>query len=567
MFLGYLTLKYSVMFMATLSFNKKELDRFITKELPFEKVANAFEMLGMPVDKANEEEIVADITNDRIDMFTVEGAGRAIGQFMGLIGSKEYKVEASELVLNVENVSVRPYAMAFVARGLKIDDEMIRSLIMAQEKIHDTFGRKRKKIAIGIHDVDKVTGPLYYKAFKDISFIPLDTDKEMSVQQILKNHPKGQEYAHIFDNASEYPMFMDSKGVLSFPPIINSERTRLTEKTVNLLFDVTGTSETAVRIVLNVFATAMQERGAKIENIKINKSGMIQDSLVFERKEKLSLKFANKLLGLKLKDQDAISLLDRMGMKANAEKGGLIISVPPYRSDIIHEVDFIEDLAVAYGYENFKPALPKLFTTGAVSEQTKLDYKARDILVSLGFIEINSWTLTNEEMTGKAFMNKESVTIKNPRTSDFTIFRTDLTPSVLQTLAENKTKGLPLKIFEVGRVSNPDGKCRTRLCCAIMSENSSFSDIVSVFNEVKGFAKVFERYVEEEKVKPRLEHLIDGRFILIKKQEDMKAESIGWCGEIHPKVLENFRLEYPVAMFEFDLSPSVPGKTKRMKKK
>ena len=552
--------------MATLSFKKKELDRFITKELPFEKIANAFEMLGMPVDKADGEEIVADITNDRIDMFTVEGAGRAIGQFLGFIGPKEYKAEDSKLVLNVESVPARPHAMAFVAKGVTIDDEMIRSLIMAQEKIHDTFGRKRKKIAIGIHDADNVAGPLYYKAFKDISFVPLDADKEMSVRQILESHPKGQEYAHIFENASEYPMFMDSKGVLSFPPIINSERTRLTGKTVNLLFDVTGTSETAVRTVLNVFATALQERGAKIENVKISRSGKLQDSLSFERKEKLSLKFANKLLGLRLKEQDAVSLLGRMGMKANAGKGELLVSVPPFRSDILHEVDFIEDLAVAYGYENFKPALPKLLTIGSVSDQTKLDLKIRNTLVSLGFIEINSWTLTNEETAGKAFMKKEAVTIKNPRTSDFTIFRTDLTPSILQTLGENKTKGLPLKIFEVGRVADSDGRCRTRVCCAIMAENASFSDIASVLNEVKGPAKVSEKYAEEEKAKPELKHLIDGRFILIRNQ-DKKGETIGWCGEVHPSALQNFKLEYPVAMFEFDLSPAVPKKKRKTRAK
>ena len=548
------------MLMATLSFNKKELDRFITKELPCEKVANAFEMLGMPVDKADEEEIVADITNDRIDMFTVEGAGRAIGQFFGLVKPRGYKVENSGLVLNVEKVDARPYAMAFVARGLKIDDEMIRSLIMAQEKIHDTFGRKRKKIAIGIHDADKVVGPLSYRQFKDISFVPLDTNKEMTVSQILENHPKGQEYAHIFDKVSEYPMFMDSEGVLSFPPIINSERTRLTEKTSNLLLDVTGTSETAVRTVLNVFATALHERGAKIENIKINQSGKVQDSLQFERKEKLSLKFANKLLGLRLKEQDAVSLLSRMGMDSKAEKGELTISVPPYRSDILHEVDFIEDLAVAYGYENFKPALPKLLTMGAVSDQTKLDSKIRRILISLGFIEINSWTLTNEETAGKAFMNKDAVTIKNPRTSDFTIFRTDLAPSMLQTLGENKTKGLPLKLFEAGRVSDPSGRCRTRLCCAIMSENSSFSNMASVLNEVKSSANVSERYVEDEKETTGFEHLIEGRYVLVGTQEERKGETTGWCGEIHPKVLQNFRLEYPVSMFEFDLSPAISKK-------
>jgi phenylalanyl-tRNA synthetase beta chain len=243
--------------MATISFRKKELERFIGKEIPLEQIVNSFEMLGMPVDKYDDEEIAADITNDRVDMFSVEGAGRAIGQFLGIIGPKEYLLSKSDLVLNVEEVKCRPFIVGFVAKGVKLDDDMIRSLIMAQEKIHETFGRKRRKIAIGIHDADKVTGPLYYKAVKDIKFIPLDTDHEMNISEILNQHPKGKEYSHLFDGVDEYPMFMDSKGVLSFPPIINSERTRLTEKTTNLLFDITGTSEDAIRIVANIFATSL----------------------------------------------------------------------------------------------------------------------------------------------------------------------------------------------------------------------------------------------------------------------------------------------------------------------
>ena len=213
------------MFMATVSFDRKELEQFIGKSRPLEEIVNSFEMLGMPVDKATEDEIVADITNDRVDMFTVEGAGRAIGQFLGISGPRKYKAEASKVVMNVDNVPARPIVMAFIAKGVNLDEKMIRSLIMAQEKLHETFGRKRKKIAIGIHDLDKVTAPISYRAFKFVTFVPLDMDKEMSAADILKEHPKGKEYAHIFDGVTEYPMVLDTAGVISFPPIINSERT------------------------------------------------------------------------------------------------------------------------------------------------------------------------------------------------------------------------------------------------------------------------------------------------------------------------------------------------------
>jgi len=554
--------------MATVSFDRKELEQFIGKSRPLEEIVNSFEMLGMPVDKATEDEIVVDITNDRVDMFTVEGAGRAIGQFLGISGPRKYKAETSKVVMNVDNVPARPIVVAFIARGVKLDAKTIRSLIMAQEKLHETFGRKRKKIAIGIHDLDKVTPPISYRAFKFVTFVPLDMDKEMSPADILKEHPKGKEYAHIFDGVTEYPMVMDTTGVLSFPPIINSERTKLTDKTKNLLIDITGTSESAVRSTAHVLATALYDRGASVENIKLKMmQGGEQNSLIFERKEKLSLKFANKTLGLRLKPAQAIELLARMGYAATAEEGKgtkadiITIEVPPYRADIMHEVDFVEDLAVAYGYENFKPDMPKLMTVGSLKPETQAENNVRSMLVSSQFNEINSWTLTNENIDRKALINDSGVEIKNPRTTDFTRFRTNLIPSMLSILAINKTRGLPQRLFEIGRVADSKGNCSTRLCCVVTAEHASFSDIAGVFNTVKSTLNANVDPVDAGK-----EFLIPGRSVVFARGDKKEKAIAGWCGEIHPQVLENFGIEYPVAAFEISLPVIAPAKKRSRRK-
>jgi phenylalanyl-tRNA synthetase beta chain len=559
---------HKLIFMATISFDRKELEQFIGKSRPLEEIVNSFEMLGMPVDKATEDEIVADITSDRIDMFTVEGAGRAISQFLGISAPKRYKAETSKVVMNVDNVPARPIVMAFIAKGVKLDEKMIRSLIMAQEKLHETFGRKRKKIAIGIHDLDKVTPPISYRAFKYVTFVPLEMDKEMSPADILKEHPKGKEYAHIFDGVTEYPMVMDTVGVLSFPPIINSERTRLTDKTKNLLIDITGTSESAVRSTAHVLATALYDRGASVENIKLKMmQGGEQNSLIFERKEKLSLKFANKTLGLRLKPEQAIELLGKMGYFATAEEGKgakadiITIEVPPYRADIMHEVDFVEDIAVAYGYENFKPELPKLMTIGSLKPETRAENNIRNMLVSSQFNEIVSWTLTNEQTDKKALINDSGVEIKNPRTNDFTRFRTDLIPSMLSTLAVNKTRGLPQRLFEIGRVADSKGNCSTRLCCAITAEHASFSDIAGVFNAVKSMLDA-----DVDPVGADNDFLIPGRSVIFVRGDKKEKAVVGWCGEIHPQALENFGIEYPVAAFEISLPVAAPTKKRSRRK-
>jgi phenylalanyl-tRNA synthetase beta chain len=322
-----------------------------------------------------------------------------------------------------------------------------------------------------------------------------------------------------------------------------------------------------------------------VENIKLKMmQGGEQNSLIFDRKEKLSLAFANKTLGLRLKPEQAITLLGRMGYTATAEEGKgeksdkrdiIMIEVPPYRVDIMHEVDFVEDIAVAYGYENMKPDMPKLMTIGSLKPETQVENNIRGMLVSSQFNEINSWTLTNEQTDRKALINDSGVEIKNPRTNDFTRFRTDLIPSMLSVLAINKTRGLPQRLFEVGRVSDSKGNCSTRLCCAITAEHASFSDIAGVFNTVKGMLNADVETVDAGK-----EFLIPGRSVIFvrdsgkKETKGKKKESstiagavVGWCGEIHPQALENFGIEYPVAAFEISLPVTAPAKKSPRRKK
>jgi phenylalanyl-tRNA synthetase beta chain len=367
-------------------------------------------------------------------------------------------------------------------------------------------------------------------------------DKEMNPQQILTEHPKGKDYSWIFEGVTEYPIVLDSKGVVSFPPIINAERTRVTESTKNLFIDVTGSSERAVRDTLHVLLTAFHDRGAKIENVRLKFVDGQRDSAVFERTEKMDMEFMNKTLGLRLKPPETVQLLSRMGHIAKEGEKTIEIEVPPYRADIMHQVDFVEDVAIAYGYGKFKPVLPKLITIGKESESAVLDEDIRMAMVGMGFNEVMTWTLTNEEKNSASEIMEEAVEIKNPRTRDFTLFRTSLLPSLLSTLADNKTKSMPQRIFEIGRVSDAKGKCRTVLGAAITGPRATFSDVKGVLDVI---AEMLKMKAEQED-KP---FCIPGRCVSVRDRK----ETGGWCGEISPKVLQNFRLEMPVAAFEVAL--------------
>lgn len=531
------------MFMAVVTFDLKELMSLIGKARPPEEIRDAFENLGMPVDRLAEDSISIDVTPDRVDMFTIEGAARAVSHFLGATEPRRYVIDRAKTVMNVDNVPMRPYVAAGIAYGVSLTEGMLKALIMAQERIHETFGRRRRKVAIGIHDYNKTVPPYSYRAFRHIRFTPLDGDKEMSPQDVLAKHPKGVEYADVYKGIDSYPLVLDSKGVISFPPIINAERTRLTQGTKNLLIEVTGTSEPAVRDTLHIFLAALYDRGARLENVTLRLLPQgSKDSAVFERKEKLDLGFANRLLGQKFTPDEAVALMKRMGyFTETTPQNEIVLNVPPYRADILHQVDFAEDIAIAYGYNNFKPKLPAYATVAHELRHRFIERSLRLDLTSLGFQEVLTWTLTNKEAEAAAMAEEEPAEIKNPRTVDFTIFRTALLSSLLATFTTNKTRGLPQRIFEIGTVADAKGNCRTHIACAITDRAVSFSEMKGIYEVLN--ERLHTSYREED-----FKWCIPGRSIAVLSQKH--KERIGWCGEIHPQVTTNFRLENPVAALE-----------------
>ena len=531
--------------MAIVNFDVEELQKFIGKSRPIKEIAQTFDLIGTPTEEFDEKSISVDVTPDRPDMYTVEGAGRAVGFYLGVIEPKKYVAEKAKTSVNVDNVPMRPYIVAAIVKGVDIDEKMIKSMIQAQEKIHETFGRKRKKVAIGIHDYDKTSPPYSYRAFKHTTFVPLDMDKEMSPQEVLEKHPKGQEYAGIYEDINEYPLVMDTIGVVSFPPIINAERTRITGETKNLFIEITGTSENAIRDTLHILTTAFADRGAKIEDVKLK---MLPEgekcSLQFERKEKLDLLFLNKTIGYRFKNEDVGKLMKKMGYIAHPEEKKIVFDIPPYRADIMHQVDLVEDVAIAYGYENFVPELPEFITVGKELDSTKYKERLRSILISLGFNEVMTYTLINKEMERAALINEDAAEIKNPKTNVFTIFRTSLLPSMMNVLAANKTREMPQRIFEIGKTADVKGKMQTRVACVIIDKKAKFSDMKGIYELLNSALRT--SYNEQE-----FDFLISGRGIALLSRKDKKV--VGWCGEIHPQVITNFGLEYPIIALEATL--------------
>ena len=476
-----------------------------------------------------------EVTPNRPDALSVEGIARALRCYLeekpALYEVGTARIEAFK---DASVASVRPAFGCAAVRGVRMTDSLLRSLMQVQEKLHETLGRKRRKVAIGIHDMDRVTPPFRYFACgkEDVSFVPLDKAEKMTPLEILLRHEKGMAYAHLVNE--KCPMITDSNGeVLSFPPIINGELTRLTESTSNIFIDCTGTSEDAVRQAVGIIAAALADRGGKIEEVTLDGKPY---KILQEAKWALPVKESERLLGIKLDAGQVSHLLQKMGYRIS----GNFAYAPGYRVDVMNEVDLIEDVAIAYGFNNFEPRLPDVSTVGHAAPE----HVYHELLTGLGFDEAITWLLSNPALSEKALLpSAQAVEIENPLTEDFTAFRQSLLPNLLSVLADSRDEKLPIRLYEIGPVAQPH--LEERLAIVSMHAKASFSEIKGfVLSLAASIGKNAE--VKQEEFGP----FAKGRCAALY----LDGKKAGCFGEISPQALSGFGLEQPVCAAEIKIS-------------
>jgi len=418
-----------------------------------------------------------------------------------------------------------------------------------QEAIDLTIGRDRLKTAIGVHDASKVRPPFFYREVgpRDISFVPLGFSKELTIEQILRKHPKGLQYRHIFSGNKTYPVILDrNDDVLSFPPIINGELTKVTPETTDIFLDITGFDQTPLNQALNILLSALEMRGGKIEAVKINNRSYPH---LKARPVRIDTSSVKRMLGVNLKDREIRDCLERMGYGFDPSSSQVL--VPPYRADIMHPVDVIEDVAIAYGYNDFVPEVPRLPTIGRPNPEEEFALMLKELMVGLGFQEVINPSLSSPErqFTRMGTRNPGAVEIANPVSRDYVICRHWLLPSLLENLNSNIHRRYPQRIFELGECLHPDPGADTRtrnvkkLAAVTSHADAGFSEIMSLFN---AFSEALPlRLTTAEHSHPSF---IRGRCVSI----ILRGRAIGLLGEIHPSTLHGFGLKMPVAALEIN---------------
>lgn len=565
--------------MPTIDVYCAELERLLgwTWQGDIDKLDGLLAFVKGEVKLYNEQEGVVSIElkdTNRPDLWSTEGLARVLRGFLNLEkGPRRYEVGEPILDVHVsaQLSTIRPFICCSVVKDVKLTDTIIRGLMHLQDKLDQTYGRSRQKTSIGIYDYNLISPPLNYTVTKPsaIRFVPLGFEEEMNLAEILEQHPKGVEYGYIVKKYSVYPILLDSKRkVLSFPPIINSnDLGKVTEETRNVLVEVTGTVHQTVLNTLNLVTLALMDQGGKAYAATVRYPDdsfyAVKQVVTPEfsgRRMNLSVGYVNKVLGFQLTAERMAELLLTAGFGVEKVSGDSVaVMVPCYRVDVMHPVDLVEDIAIAYGYNNIEPLWRELPTTGGERPEQRLIDVAREFMVGLGFQEILTYTLTSPESLFDK-MNREKtriVEIANPKLVTMTCLRNWLLPSLMEFLGNNQSVEFPQKIFELGKVTLLDDMKETKtrdeewLAAATTHPNASFSEIKSALD-----AFLMNLGVKWQIKETSHASFIDGRV----GAAIVNGVNVGVLGEVHPQVLEAWKLENPVVAFEINMHEIIKSK-------
>ena len=504
--------------------------------------------------------------SNRADVWSVEGLARALRGYLGLeTGPKNYNIKGSSgVVVHVDPKlrNIRPYIGCSVLKGVKLTDVAIRQIMHFQDKMDQTYGRNRRRTSIGLYDFDLISPPLRYGVArpKEVSFVPLDFSEKMTLKEILEKHPKGAEYGHIVHGHTVYPIFVDSEDkVLSFPPVINSnDLGHVTPETENVLVEVTGTALGTVLNTLTNVTLSLADRGGSIYSARIRYpykgTPNMTTPILKGETVKLNVDYVGKVIGKPLSLREIRGLLAkaRYGV-AKATKSEIAVEVPCYRVDVLHPIDVVEDIAIVYNYNRIQPKWPQLPTTGALLPETGFRDLARELMVGLGYQETLTYIMSATE-TLFTKMNVEPqrvVEIANPRFTTMTCLRNWLLPSLMEFLGHNTHVEYPQKVFEAGYCIIHDDQKENKmsdvetLACVSLHSGACFTEAKSALD-----ALLVNLGVSYNLTEVNHGSFINGRVgkIIVKDME------LGFIGEVHPQVLQNWGLENPAAAFEIDLN-------------
>ncbi|OJD26572.1 phenylalanine-tRNA ligase, beta subunit [Blastomyces percursus] len=584
----------------------KELGREYTTE-EFDELCFEFgleldedtEKLERPFVNGKQEppQLKIEVPANRYDLLCIEGIALMLNIFRERTPSPQYRLvsppngELETIVVKEETTKIRPYISGAILRNVHFDQARYESFIALQDKLHQNLARQRTLVAIGTHDLDKLNGPFTYEALppKDISFVPLNQTHKMNGEEVMEFYEKDKhigKYLHIIKDSPVYPIIYDSNRVVcSLPPIINGDHSKITLNTKNVFLEYTATDKTKVEVVNNIMVTMFSQFTSQpftVEPVRIvsehnNETRQTPD--LTPRPAQASVSYINQCCGLSLSATEICNLLKRMSYFAEPSKTSsdlIDIQVPVTRADVLHQADIMEDVAIAYGFNELPRSFPS--KSGTVAQPLPVN-KLTDIIrteaAMAGWSEVMPLILCSHD-ENFAWLNRKddgntAVKLANPKTIEFQVVRTSLLPGLLKTIGENKHHAIPMKIFEVSDVAFKDvslerkSRNERHFAAAWYGKNSGFEIVHGLLDRVMAMLKTAFIIGEEGLDNPSMENAtywieeledptyFTGHAASVHVSISGKDHVIGSFGILHPTVLEKFELKYPVSTLEINI--------------
>ena len=515
--------------------------------------------LGLDIEYRDDKCIKLEYSPNRPDFSTFYGISRALNGLLGKeVGIPKFKlIENRKNFINVDSSisNIRPHIASIVARGHKLNDKTIKQMVSMQEDLHNGIGRKRSKASIGLHNLDTIEFPLDYTTRPgNLSFTPLHHSSSLTLSEVLEKTESGKKFRELL-LGSMYPVLMDSRGnLLSFPPVINAEYTRIKGGVKNLLVEVTGVDKTTVDKVLANIAATLADIGFSLETVTINQDNNTTtsfNSMENTRLDNIKTDYINKKLGLSLSNEDVILCLRKSRLDAKVtDASNINCMIPSYRIDIFNPMDIVEEVAIGYGIYNMEPTLPEFTLYGNQSRQNHYFDKIRQALVGMGLIENINFILSNKDIHLRRMKIEKSdfFTVNNSKSEEHDILRRSLLPSLLFSLSKNIHEEYPQKLFEIGQVFVPEQENSEKwnLCCATAFNGVTFTEIRGILQTLMEIClgTTFETKAAEHS------SFISGRSADI----FYKGKTVGQIGEVSPLLIDSFKIKMPVAAFDLDLT-------------
>ena len=534
-------------------FPNKNIEKILVK-LPF---------LGLDIEGIDKEKIRVEYNPNRPDFSSDTGIFRSLkGLLNETVGLPLFKYSYNklyEITIDSEVKQIRPILLFFVAKNKKINSFILDQLISMQEDLHNGIARGRKKAAIGIHDLHAFEFPLIYNTRgKDSSFIPLDQTKPFKLNEILSDIEVGRKYSTLLRNLHQYPTIVDRNNqIISFPPIINSNNTKINDKSNNLLIEITGTNLETCKSILAILAYYLYDEGYEIFSGIIHDDNLTYSSLRILKDNTISIdtNIIKSYLGLNLSTKEIRQILNRCRIDVSITNNRKVkCLVPSYRNDIINSVDIVEEVAIGYGIDNIESTIPSfLISAGVRNEYFRKIDEIKETLTGLGFLEMVNFTLLDQNIStifnaeDKELLQK--IKVNESKSKEHEFLRTNILSSLIKNLSYNIHEEYPQKIFEIGKTFSFKNKIveQWNLGVLIASNKSNYTEAKAIAQSI--FKINFGKNISTRR-NDNNNLFLKGRCAEILYE----SKTIGFIGEVNPDLIAKFNLHIPLSAFELNLS-------------